>query len=73
MNHFLKSLLNSLQFFFLFWLEHESLWDLSSSPGIRTTTPCIKGEVLTTGQPGKSLLMCVYFFFNSFLCIQEFY
>ena len=34
--------------------------DLSSLASNRTHTPCIEGEILTTGQPGKSLPISSY-------------
>ena len=55
---FLKSLLNLLQYCFCFFLcfgffDPQACRILVSWPGIEFT-PCIGGEVLTTGQPGKS-------------------
>ena len=55
---FLKSLLNLLQYCFCFFLcfgffDPQACRILVSWPGIELT-PCIGGEVLTTGQPGKS-------------------
>ena len=53
---FLKSLLNSLQYYFyvlFFWPR--GMWDLSSPTRGQTPTICIGSRVVTTGPPGKSL------------------
>ena len=58
MDHFLKSLLNLLQycfFFFyvlVFWLR--AMWYLTPQPGMEPEPPALEGVVLTTGLPGKS-------------------
>ena len=41
-----------------FWLQ--GMGDLSSLTSDRAHTPCIEGEILTTGQPGKSLPIWSY-------------
>ena len=57
---FLKSLLNLLQycfcFYFVFWPQ--SLWNLSSQPGIEPVLPALEGKVLTAGPPAKSPASC---------------
>ena len=64
-DHFLKSLLNLLQYCFcftfwcLFWLW--GMWDLSSLTRIEPAPPAVEGEVLTTGLPGKSPALKVLF------------
>ena len=53
---FLKSFLNSLQYYFyvlFFWPR--GMWDLSSPTRDHTPTTCIGSRVVTTGPPGKSL------------------
>ena len=55
---FLKSLLNLLQycFCFMFWFfGREGCGILAPRQGIEPIPPALKGEVLTTGPPGKSL------------------
>ena len=54
---FLKSLLNLLQYCFCFMFGREAGGDLSSLTRDWTPTPALEGEVLTTGLPGKSLLL----------------
>ena len=57
MDHFLKSLLNVLQycFGFMFWIfSHEACRILAPWPGIKPPSPALGGEVLTTRPPGKS-------------------
>ena len=40
----------------MFWFfGHEACGILAFQPGIEPTPPTLKGEVLTTGPPGKSL------------------
>ena len=54
-----KSLLNLLQycFCFMFWFfGHEACVILALQRGIEPIPPALEGEVLTTGQPGKSLV-----------------
>ena len=59
---FLTSLLeyNCLQycFCFMFWFfGHEAHGILAPRPGIEPSPRAMEGEVLTTGPPGKSLLL----------------
>ena len=59
MDHFLKSLLNSLhyQFGFMFWFSDRRECGISTPwPGIEPTPFALEGKVWTTGLPGKSLL-----------------
>ena len=66
---FLKFLLNLLQycFCFMFWFfGPEARGILAPLPGIEPTPPALEGEVLTTGQPGKSQSI----FFQSYLWAQ---
>ena len=59
-DHFLKSLLNLLQYCycFMFWyFGCEACGTIAPQLGIEPTTPALEGEVLTTGQPGKSLYL----------------
>ena len=71
MVHFLKSLLNVLQycFGFMFWFfSHEACRILAPCPGIELPSPALGGEVLTTGPPGKShkfYLLLIYLSLNS--------
>ena len=61
-NHFL-SLLNLLQycFCFIFWfLGHEACGILAHHPGIKPAPPALEDEVLTTGPPGRSLVIIIY-------------
>ena len=55
-DHFLKSLLNLLQYYFHFMLLVLG-WDaggiLAPQPGIEPVLPELEGKVLTTGPPGK--------------------
>ena len=45
-------------FCFMFWLfGHKSHGILGLQPGTELSAPKLVGEVLTTGPPGKSLLM----------------
>ena len=40
----------------MFWFSgHEAYGVLAAQPGMELTSPALKGEVLTTGPPGKSL------------------
>ena len=48
----LKSLLNLLQYYFVFWLQ--GMWDLRSQTRDQTCTPALEHEVLTTRLLGKS-------------------
>ena len=64
-DHFLKSLLNMLQycFCFMFWFfGPEACGILAPQPGIELVPPALEGEVLTTGPPGKSLFVWFFFF-----------
>jgi len=54
-------LLNITSVLLVFFLRPQNGWDLSSPPGIKPAPPALKGEVLITGPPGKSLF-CFYFF-----------
>ena len=61
---FLKSLLNLLQYCFciMFWFfGHEACGILAPQPGIEPTLPALEVEVLTTGPPGKSLYIFLFF------------
>ena len=57
MDHFLKSLLNFLQYYFClmfsFW-GHKACGILGAQPGIKPTPSALEGEVLITWLPGKS-------------------
>ena len=56
----LKSLLNLLQYCFciMFWFfGHEACGILAPRPGIEPSPSALEGEVLTTGPPGKSLVI----------------
>ena len=56
--HFLKSLLNLLQycFCFMFWFFGPGACGiLAPQPGIEPAPPALEGKVLTTGPPEKSL------------------
>ena len=60
MNFFLKSLLNVLQycFCFMFWyFGHKTCWILALPLRFKPTPSPLQGKVLTTGPPGKSLLI----------------
>ena len=61
MDHFLKSLLNLLQYCFCFmffgFFGHKACRILAPQPGIESAPPALEGEVLTTGPPGKSLVI----------------
>ena len=62
---FLKSLLNLLQYCFCFMIwffGHEACGILAPRPGIEPAPPALEGEVLTTGPPGKSLVICFSLF-----------
>ena len=57
-DHFFKSSLNLLQYFFcfMFWFfGHEACGILAPEPGIEPAPPALEGKVPTTGPPGKSL------------------
>ena len=57
MDHFLKSLLNLLQycFCFIFWFfGREACGILAPWPGIKPTPCALEDKVLTTGLPGKA-------------------
>ena len=57
---FLKSVLNLLQycFCFMFWFfGREACEILALWPGVEPTALALEGEVLTTGLPGRSLLL----------------
>ena len=59
-DHFLKPLLNFLQygFCFMFWFfGHKTCGILASQPGNNPASTALEGEVLTPGWPGKSLLL----------------
>ena len=60
-NHFLKSLLNLLQYclFYVLFFGHEAYGTLTPPPEIEFTHPALEGQVLTTGPPGKSQLLNV--------------
>ena len=61
-DHFLKSLLNLLQycFCFTFWFfGHEACGILAPWPGVKPTPPALEGEVLTTWLPGRSLILLI--------------
>ena len=73
MDHFLKSLLNLLQycFCFMFWfVGHEACRILAPLPGIEPATLALKGKVLTTRPLGKSPPFYICLYKRSFL-IQE--
>ena len=60
---FLKSLMNLLQYYFCFMFRfcvHEAYRILVPLPGIgiEPESPALEGEVLTTGPPGKSQVLC---------------
>ena len=60
---FLKSLMNLLQYYFcfMFWFcVHEAYRILVPLPGIgiEPASSALEGEVLTTGPPGKSQVLC---------------
>ena len=60
----LKSLLNLLQysFCFMFWFFGcEACGILAPWPGIEPALPVLEGEVLTTGPPGKSPVLDIFF------------
>ena len=40
-----------------FFFGHEACRILAPEPGIEPTTPVLEGEALSTGPPGKSLVM----------------
>ena len=68
MDHFLKSLLNSLhyQFGFMFWFSDRRERGVSTHwPGIEPTPFALEGEVWTTGLPGKSLILFYVLFMIS--------
>ena len=55
-----QSLLNLLQycFCFMFWFfGHEARGIMAPRPRTEPTAPALEGEVLTNGQPGKSLAL----------------
>ena len=57
-DHFLKFLLNLLQycFCFMFWIfGHKACGVLALQPGIEPAPPALEGKVLTTGLPGTSV------------------
>ena len=57
MNYFLNSLLNLLQYYFCFMFSlcsHGECGILAPRPGIEPAPPALQGEILSTGQPGKS-------------------
>ena len=58
-DHFLKSFIGfvAILLFFsvLFFFGHEACGILVPQPGIKPAPLAVKGEVLTTGPPGKSL------------------
>ena len=61
---FKKYLLNLLQhcFCFMFWFfDCEACGIFSSPTRDWTHTPALKGDALTTGMPGKSLILLMYF------------
>ena len=60
-NHFLKSLLNLLQYclFYVLFFGQEAYGTLTPPPEIEFTHPALEGQVLTTGPPGKSQLLNV--------------
>ena len=63
----------SLLFYvFVFWLQ--GMWDLNSLTRDQPRTSALKGKVLTTGPPGKSLDIFSFFFFfkmwDSKLCLD---
>ena len=63
MDHFLKSLLNLLQYCFCFifhFFGPEAYEILAPQPGIKPVPPSLEGKVLTTGPPGK----CPYLYFK---------
>ena len=56
MDHFLKSLLNVLQFCFCFMLwffDCESCGIFAFPPGLELSSPALEAKVLTTGPPGR--------------------
>ena len=62
-DHFLKSLLHLLHYYFCFMLwyfGHQAYRILAPQLGIEPTPPALEGEVLITGPPGKSLHMAFY-------------
>ena len=58
-NHFFKSLLNLLQYclFYVLFFGHDAHGTLTPPPEIKLTHPALKGQILTTGPPGKSQLL----------------
>ena len=58
-NHFLKSLLNLLQYclFNVLFFGHEAYATMTPPPEIELTRPAMEGQVLTTGPPGTSQLL----------------
>ena len=59
----------SLLFYvFVFWLQ--GMWDLNSLTRDQPRTSALKGKVLTTGPPGKSLDIFSFFFF--FMAVLRF-
>ena len=64
MGHFLKFLLNLLQycFRFLFWFcfGREARGILTLRPAIKPTAPAFEGSFLTTRLPGKSLVSAAF-------------
>ena len=57
-----RSLLSLLPccFSFTFWsFDHEAYGILAPQLWIKPTSPALEGDVLTTGPPGKSLLVIV--------------
>ena len=42
----------------MFWFfDHEAYGILAPQPWLKLTSPALEGDVLTTGPPGKSLLV----------------
>ena len=44
-----------------YFVGHEACGILAPQPGIEPPPPALEGEVLTIGQPGRSLLCFLYF------------
>ena len=69
-NVFIEFVTILLLFYVLvFWPR--GMRDLSSPTRVKTRTPALEGEVLTTGRPGKSLKLFLFFkFIYLFVCLR---